>query len=72
VDEGISTLQSRDLALVVIDADDSVTHFRETNRGNKANISGTYDGDLQLIIHGRLANSPADSCRVPETVQGAT
>jgi hypothetical protein len=39
VDEGVAGPKSGYLALVIVDADDVVTHFGETNSGNKTDIS---------------------------------
>jgi hypothetical protein len=52
VDEGIAALQRLDLALVVVDADDLVTHFSETYGGDEADVAGTDYGYLQVFSHG--------------------
>jgi hypothetical protein len=51
MDERIPTLQSGNLALVVIDTDDVVTHFGETDCGNEADVSRTNDGNLNAFAH---------------------
>ena len=39
VDKGVAAPESGHFALIVIDADDIVAHFGETNSSDKANIS---------------------------------
>jgi hypothetical protein len=39
VNERVASLKSSNLALVIVHANDIVAHLRETNCGNKSNIS---------------------------------
>ncbi len=51
VDEGVAPLKRGDLTLVIIDADDRVTHLCETNGGDKADVSGAYNSDWNWFAH---------------------
>ncbi len=39
MDEGIATLESGDLTLVVIHTDNVMAHFSEADSGNQANVA---------------------------------
>ncbi len=40
-----------DLALVIIDANDGVTHLCKTNGGDKADVSGADNSNLNVFVH---------------------
>ncbi len=51
VDQSVSGLQGGDLALIVIDADDGVSHLSETDSRDKADVPRTYDCNLDGSAH---------------------
>ena len=50
MDEGVAALESGDLALVVVDADDVVAHFSKTDGGDQADISRSDYGNLMFSL----------------------
>ena len=51
VNERVAGLESGNLALVIVNTDDMVTHFREANRSNQANISRPDNGNFDVFTH---------------------
>ena len=51
VDEGVPALKGADFALVVIDADDAVTHLSEADGGHQADVTGTDYGNFDVCTH---------------------
>jgi hypothetical protein len=43
-------LEGIDFALVVIDADDVVTYFREAGTGDETDIAGANDAEFHLVL----------------------
>ncbi len=51
VDEGVAGLKRGDFALVIVDADDVVTHLSEADGGDEADISRSDDGNFDVFTH---------------------
>ncbi|GGA54427.1 hypothetical protein GCM10011507_02110 [Edaphobacter acidisoli] len=51
VDRGVAPLKSRHFALIVVHANDLVAHLREADGSDKANITGTYNGNMDAFGH---------------------
>ena len=51
VDERVSGLEGGDLALVVVDADDIVAYFSETDGSNQTDIPGPNNGNSDVFAH---------------------
>ncbi len=45
----VARLESGDLALVIVDADDVVAHLGETNGGNQADVSRSDDSNCECF-----------------------
>ena len=51
MDQGVATLQRRDFAFVVVDADDIVAHLSEADGCDEAYITGADNGNLICLTH---------------------
>jgi hypothetical protein len=51
VNKRVAPLQGRDLAIIVIDTNNGMSHFRKANSGNQADISRPDNGNLYVLIH---------------------
>jgi hypothetical protein len=54
VNKRVACLESGNLALVIIDADDMVAHFGEADRGDQTNVSRPDNGNFDVFTHSAL------------------
>jgi hypothetical protein len=54
VDERVACLKGGDLALVVVNTDDGMTHFGKADGSDQANVSGPHNGDFDVFTHSAL------------------
>jgi hypothetical protein len=55
VDERVAGLESGNLALIVVHADDIVAHFGKANGSDQTNISRPDNGNFNVFTHSAVA-----------------
>jgi hypothetical protein len=51
MDEGIAALKGCNLAIVIVDTNDVMTHFSEADGSDQADIPRPNNGDLNVFTH---------------------